>query len=153
MSDGTDPVKEKGGKELDHAELQMMVNIMQPYEITVDKCRDYFIFISMAENLEEQGGDPGQLTFESREFLETKERLKRNKKMWKELREMARKLLGEIKKLNRMAVPDIFKALNAGDEGIRAVISARLILRRLDGALIDLPEDRPMGVDGQAEIP
>ncbi len=128
----------------------MFVNIMQPYELTVDKCRDYLIFMSLAENMQERGGDFDELTFESREFIDTRERVKKDKRAWRELRETARTLLRKIKRLNDMSVPDIFEALDGGDEEVRAAISARLILRRLDGAVITLPDNMDIG-EGESE--
>ena len=130
-----------GGREIDPEEFQALVNLMQPYDTTVDGCRDYIIYISLVGELEREGREIKDIDFSSEEFLQARKRLKKDRKEWKALRNSGRELFRKIKKLNATPIPDIIKALESRDLELKTAIRARLMLRRLEDSLISIPEN------------
>ena len=130
-----------GGREIDPVEFQALVNLMQPYDTTVDECRDYIIYISLVGELERAGREITEIDFSSGEFIKARNRLKKDRKEWKALRDSGRELFRKIKKLNATPVPDIIAALESRDLKIKTAIRARLMLRRLEDSLISIPEN------------
>jgi len=128
----------EAGREIDPEEFQALVNLMQAYDTTVDRCRDYLIYISLVGELERTGREISEIDFNSEEFQQTRNRLKKDRKEWKALRNSGRELFRKIKKLNATPIPDIIAALESRDIELKTAIRARLMLRRLEDSLISL---------------
>ena len=128
----------EAGREIDPEEFQALVNLMQAYDTTVDRCSDYLIYISLVGELERTGREISEIDFNSEEFQQTRNRLKKDRKEWKALRNSGRELFRKIKKLNATPIPDIIAALESRDIELKTAIRARLMLRRLEDSLISL---------------
>ena len=138
-----------GGREMDPEEFQALVNLMQPYDTTVDRCRDYLIYVSLIGEMERAGREISEIDFGSEEFLRARNRLKKERKEWKSLRNSGRELFRKIKKLNATPIPDIIAALESRDIELKTAIRARLMLRRLEDSLISLGNLEANGAHGK----